>query len=132
MHLGHTLGHALEAATSYRVFTHGEAVGYGMDFAADFGQRLGLTRPSAAQRIRSAIAGVGSRPPLLPSMAHAAQRAVRSDKKRRGKKLAEILLVNPQRPRVHENDARAFANQVGAWITETSALTRKRRTSGRG
>jgi len=34
LNLGHTLGHALEAVTSYRRFTHGEAVGWGLVGAA--------------------------------------------------------------------------------------------------
>ena len=34
LNLGHTLGHALEAVTRYRRFTHGEAVGWGLVGAA--------------------------------------------------------------------------------------------------
>ncbi len=40
LNLGHTLGHALEAATGHRL-SHGEAVAYGLLFAALLGEALG-------------------------------------------------------------------------------------------
>ena len=120
LNFGHTLGHALEAATSYRVFTHGEAVGYGMEFAVDFGLSLGLTKPLSARRIQSAIEAVGSRTPLRPSMARGAYRATLSDKKRKGQQMNEVLLAGPQRPFVHRSDAAAFATRVSEWISARS------------
>src|SRR4029079_18629420 len=47
LNLGHTLGHAFEAVTSYRRFTHGEAVGWGLIAAAFLAPprgRLSVTR----------------------------------------------------------------------------------------
>ena len=41
LNLGHTLGHALESYTNYRVFLHGEAVGLGLIFVAVLSLRLG-------------------------------------------------------------------------------------------
>ena len=118
LNLGHTLGHALEAATAYRLFTHGEAVGYGMEFAVDLGERLGVTKVRSAQRMRAAIKAVGRRTPLRLSMAEAAQRATLGDKKRRGPWLSEVLLSGPQEPIVHRAEARAFANAVLEWISQ--------------
>ena len=42
LNFGHTLGHALEAVTKYKKFTHGEAVIYGMFFAINIAYKLGL------------------------------------------------------------------------------------------
>ena len=41
LNLGHTFGHAIEAATGYVEWLHGEAVALGMVLAADLSQRLG-------------------------------------------------------------------------------------------
>jgi len=42
LNLGHTFGHAFEAATAYQYWLHGEAVGFGMLMALDLSKRLGL------------------------------------------------------------------------------------------
>ena len=53
LNYGHTVGHALEAATRYRRFRHGEAVAIGMVSAACIGEAAGVT-PSET---RAAVAG---------------------------------------------------------------------------
>lgn len=42
LNLGHTFGHAIETATQYKVWLHGEAVGLGMIMALDLSQRHGF------------------------------------------------------------------------------------------
>jgi 3-dehydroquinate synthase len=60
LNLGHTFGHALEAATGFsdRLF-HGEGVAVGMVLAAQFSAQLGMIAPSAAVRLQHHLAGVG-------------------------------------------------------------------------
>lgn len=117
LNLGHTLGHALEAATFYRGFTHGEAVGYGLDFAVDLSEELGLTTRDNASRMRAAIEAVGPRTLLRGALAGPVRRASMSDKKRDGGGLREVLLGGPQRPLVHRIDAREFAKRAALWVT---------------
>ena len=119
LNLGHTLGHALEAATAYRRFTHGEAVGYGLEFAVDLSERLGVASLSAAVRMRSAIRSVGAKAPLRRGMARLARQAVFSDKKRDGTELTEILLARPGRPIVRRIEARAYATDAERWLVGT-------------
>ena len=65
LNYGHTIGHALEAVTKYRVFRHGEAIAYGMLGAAD----LAVERGALAERERQALAKLIAKLGPLPSVA---------------------------------------------------------------
>jgi 3-dehydroquinate synthase len=60
LNLGHTFGHALEAATGFsdRLF-HGEGVAVGMMLAAEFSAQLGMIADSDVARVRRHLAEVG-------------------------------------------------------------------------
>jgi len=60
LNLGHTFGHALEAATGFsdRLF-HGEGVAVGMVLAAQFSASLGMIPQSDAARVERHLADVG-------------------------------------------------------------------------
>jgi 3-dehydroquinate synthase len=60
LNLGHTFGHALEAATGFsdRLF-HGEGVAIGMVLAADLSVELGMMAASDAVRLRRHLADIG-------------------------------------------------------------------------
>ena len=62
LNFGHTIGHALESATKYQHFLHGEAVGWGMVAATLIGRNLGITDPNTAQRIIAMVLAYGSLP----------------------------------------------------------------------
>jgi 3-dehydroquinate synthase len=51
LNLGHTLGHAVEAAAGFRDLLHGEAVGYGLRAATRIGVARGVTPAERAERI---------------------------------------------------------------------------------
>jgi 3-dehydroquinate synthase len=51
LNFGHTIGHALEAVTSYTRYSHGEAVAIGMALVASLSERLGYCPAQARQRL---------------------------------------------------------------------------------
>jgi 3-dehydroquinate synthase len=61
LNLGHTFGHALEAATAYDSarLVHGEGVAIGMALAHRFSSRLNLASPDDAARVEAHLATVG-------------------------------------------------------------------------
>ncbi len=61
LNLGHTFGHALEAATGYDSarLVHGEGVAIGMALAHRFSARLDLASPDDAARVEAHLAAVG-------------------------------------------------------------------------
>ena len=60
LNLGHTFGHALEAATGYSDrLLHGEAVAIGMVMAFDFSARRGLSPPGDTARVAGHLKEVG-------------------------------------------------------------------------
>ncbi len=64
LNLGHTYGHALEEATGYRRFLHGEAVAWGMLLVTRLAELVGVLDPAAGRRIARLVRAVGPLPPL--------------------------------------------------------------------
>ena len=55
LNLGHTFGHAIEAAAGYGTWLHGEAVGTGIIMASDMSRRLGWISNALDERIKNLI-----------------------------------------------------------------------------
>ncbi len=98
LNLGHTFGHALEAATHYDSarLVHGEGVAIGMVLAHEFSSRLNLASPDDAKRVEGHLKAVGlptkmsDIPGELPG-ADVLLDAIMQDKKVKGGKLTFIL-----------------------------------------
>lgn len=56
LNFGHTIGHAIEAATNYTRYTHGEAVAIGMVCASKISERLGYIENKTFREIEDLIA----------------------------------------------------------------------------
>ncbi len=98
LNLGHTFGHALEAATQYDSsrLVHGEGVAIGMVLAHQFSARLNLASPDDAARVEVHLKAVGLPTAMsdiegeLPPT-DILMDAIAQDKKVRGGKLTFIL-----------------------------------------
>ena len=64
LNFGHTVGHALEAATRYKAMLHGEAVGWGMIAALALARRRGTITGSQMERMEKLIYRYGPLPEL--------------------------------------------------------------------
>jgi 3-dehydroquinate synthase len=91
LNLGHTLGHALEAVTGYRRYTHGEAVGWGLVGAAWIARRRGLLAEVAFGAIAAAVDRLGPRPRVSDLDADRILEALGRDKKARGGRVPFVL-----------------------------------------
>jgi 3-dehydroquinate synthase len=91
LNFGHTLGHAFEAATGYRRFLHGEAVGWGMIAAALLGVAVKRTPEADAARIIRLVARLGPLPGVNGITVAAVRAIVAADKKNRGGSVRWVL-----------------------------------------
>ena len=94
LNFGHTIGHALEAATGYRRFLHGEAIGWGMIAATLLAVAMEQLREHDAMRIVRLVASIGPLPPLGRIQATELRPILAGDKKARG---GRVLWVLPRR-----------------------------------
>lgn len=92
LNFGHTFGHAIETATGYTQWLHGEAVGAGLLMAADLSARLGGLTGSDVKRIRSLLERAGL-PLAAPQIgAHRALDYMAIDKKVKAGRIRLVLL----------------------------------------
>jgi 3-dehydroquinate synthase len=61
LNLGHTFGHALESASGFTGWTHGEAVAWGIGRALSAGLKFGMTDPAFSRRVRVLLLRYGYR-----------------------------------------------------------------------
>ena len=94
LNLGHTFGHALEAATGYRRYSHGESVGWGLLAITVLAEQLGYLQAGDAARIRDLVWRVGPLPSIRDVTARRLVRLLPHDKK---SVAGEIHWVIPER-----------------------------------
>jgi 3-dehydroquinate synthase len=100
LNFGHTVGHALEAATHYKHFRHGEAVGHGMLVAGEISKTLGLLRESELELLRGAVRLCGPLPSAAEVDPDEIIKLIVSDKKSVRGNVQWVLLEGIGRPRI--------------------------------
>lgn len=95
LNLGHTFAHAIEHASGYGSWTHGEAVAAGMVLAAEYSRDIGAADDSVVELVRDLVRAVGL-PDTPPRMKLSDWvEPIFRDKKRAGDEVKLILLRGP-------------------------------------
>ena len=92
LNLGHTFGHAIESATNYSTWLHGEAVGAGMLLAADMSQRLGWVSGADVDRVERMLKAFGLRTDVRELAAGTLADKMKIDKKVAAGRIRLVLL----------------------------------------
>lgn len=93
LNFGHTFGHALETATEYRRYRHGEAVAIGMSLAARLSELLSLAPVGSAARLNTLLARMGLETQLAPEQdREQLLELMRLDKKNQAEQIRLVLL----------------------------------------
>lgn len=98
LNFGHTLAHALEKVTDYKYFKHGEAVGYGILYAAELSKTLALCDKKDVKLLYDVVHSVGPLPSLADIDSQEVFEAFRFDKKQVAGSLQMILLKGIGKP----------------------------------
>jgi len=98
LNLGHTVGHAIEAASGYQRYRHGEAVGLGL---------LAALSLSEVPQLRDEVESILRRHGLPVALDHSVDveetlAALQRDKKRTAEGVGFVLLSEPGAPRIGE------------------------------
>ncbi len=91
LNLGHSLGHAVEAAAGYEGLLHGEAVAYGLRAACRLGEAAGVTPPERSRRITTLLDALDLAREPLPYPIDTVLDHLATDKKHAGGRLRWVL-----------------------------------------
>jgi 3-dehydroquinate synthase len=92
LNFGHTIGHAIEQATDYDRFLHGEAVAMGMIAAARLSERIGACDAQVERRLARLLAAIGLEREIPRDVPRdRLERAVAHDKKAERERVAFIV-----------------------------------------
>ncbi len=92
LNLGHTFGHAVESATGYTQWLHGEAIGTGLLMAAAMSRECGLIGAQEVTRVQSLVARAGLPTRIDAVSPETALEHMRMDKKVQSGRIRLILL----------------------------------------
>lgn len=131
LNFGHTVGHALEAASGYGRMRHGEAVSVGMSVAMSMARRAGLMRESDAMRGIALLRKLG-----LPTQTTLGYDSLRPflalDKKAKGGKMTFVLPTGLGRCTVATHIEASLVEEALLDCRGAAARGRSRRGSSQG
>ncbi|MBK9768619.1 MAG: 3-dehydroquinate synthase [Chloracidobacterium sp.] len=104
LNFGHTLAHALEKVTDYKYFRHGEAVGYGIIYAAELSKELALSDENVVKLLNDVVHRSGTLPKLDNIDPKLVIEAFRFDKKQVAGSLQMVLLQGIGKPVIISGD----------------------------
>jgi 3-dehydroquinate synthase len=100
LNFGHTLAHALERSSNYKLLKHGEAVGYGVIFAALLSKKLGLLDGKVVNLLSDVVHRAGKLPPISRLDPDQVFAAIRHDKKNIDNSVRWVLLKGIGKPSI--------------------------------
>jgi 3-dehydroquinate synthase len=103
LNFGHTLAHSLEKVTEYRYLKHGEAVGYGIRFAAELSKKLELLGRNEVELLNDVVQRAGVLPSLRGIDSARVIETFKFDKKLVNDSLHWILLTGIGKPVIVPN-----------------------------
>jgi 3-dehydroquinate synthase len=126
LNFGHTTAHALEAVTNYRLFRHGEAVGYGMLVAGELSRDLDLLSFADLQSLREAVDLCGPLPRADHLDVNQIIRALQHDKKSVAGQINWVLLEGIGLPKIVDGgviNAKSLRRSLRAGLQHRSRQT---------
>ena len=116
LNLGHTIGHAVEAATAFSRYTHGEAVGLGLRASLWLSRRLCGLDPGEEARAQALLDGLGLPRRLEAVSAEAVCGLTCRDKKAGRDGVGYVLLAAPGSPRLDVHVPPELEREVVEWL----------------
>ncbi len=121
LNFGHTFAHALERVTNYRYLKHGEAVGYGIRFAAGLSKKLGLLASNEVNLLNDVVHRAGILPPIDNVDPRIIFETFKYDKKLINNSLQWILLKEIGKPVIFPNADVPHSALMSAFMDITRA-----------
>ena len=124
LNLGHSLGHAVEAAAGYGNLLHGEAVAYGLRAATRIGVDAGITPPERAERIGRLLDAIGLANEPLPYSLHTVMEHLATDKKHASGRLRWVLPTADGVTVRNDIEADAVERAAASLLVDGSGISR--------
>lgn len=118
LNYGHTVGHAIESASGYKGWTHGEAVAVGMIGAALVARALGMLSEEEMRTHRELIGKAALPVGISAALAAKLMDYIKLDKKSVGGKLMMVLLDGIGKPVVRQVSLPVLSKSVRGLVAE--------------